>query len=36
MFSTGMPILYLFASIFFFLSYWVNKILLLKFYRTTI
>ncbi len=36
MFSTGMPILYLFASIFFFISYWGNKMLLFKFYRTTI
>ena len=35
MFSTGLPILYPFASIFFFVLYWVYKILLLKYYKKT-
>lgn len=33
-FSSGIPILYSFICIFLFLNYWVDKILLLKFYRT--
>jgi hypothetical protein len=32
-FSGGIPILYAIAAVFFFVTYWVDKILLLKFYR---
>lgn len=35
MYSTGMPILYPFAAIFFFIFYWVYKGLLLKYYGKT-
>ena len=35
MFSTGMPLLYLLAAIFFTVLYWVYKFLLLKFYMRT-
>lgn len=35
MFSTGMPILYPFAVIFYFGLYWVYKLLLIKFYQKT-
>lgn len=35
MFSTGMPILYPFAFIFYFIHYWVYKFLLIKFYAKT-
>jgi hypothetical protein len=33
MFSSGMPILYFVALVTFFLSYWVDKFMLLKYYR---
>lgn len=36
MFSAGLPILYPFAFIFYFVLYWVYKVLLLKFYARTI
>jgi len=35
MFSTGLPILYPFAVIFYFGLYWVYKLLLIKFYQKT-
>ena len=35
MFSTGMPLLYLLAAIFYTVLYWVYKFLLLKFYMCT-
>ena len=35
MFSTAMPILYPFACIFYFILYWVYKLLLLKHYKKT-
>ena len=35
MYSTGMPILYLFGAIFFTLLYWIYKFLLLKYYQRT-
>jgi hypothetical protein len=35
MFSTGLPILYPFACIFFFVLYWVYKFLLVKYYKKT-
>jgi len=35
MFSTGLPILYPFACIFFFVLYWVYKFLLIKYYKKT-
>ena len=35
MFSTGLPILYPFAFIFYFMLYWVYKLLLTKFYQKT-
>ena len=35
MYSTGLPILYPFSFLFYFANYWVYKILLLKYYRTT-
>jgi len=35
MFSTGMPILYPFACIFYALHYWVYKFLLTKYYAKT-
>ena len=35
MFSAGMPILYFFAALFYFLFYWIYKVLLLKFYSRT-
>lgn len=35
MYSTGLPILYLCGFFFFFIFYWVYKILLLKFYKRT-
>lgn len=34
LYAPGMPILYLICCIFFFIYYWVDKFLLLKFYRT--
>ena len=37
MYSTGLPLLYPFAAIFYFVLYWVYKFLLLKFYaRNTV
>jgi len=35
MYSTGLPILYPFAALFYFVLYWVYKILLLKYYERT-
>ena len=35
MFSTGMPILYPFAAVFFFLTYWFYKYLLINYYAKT-
>jgi len=35
MYSTGLPILYPFACIFYFVLYWVYKLLLVKYYETT-
>jgi len=35
MYSTGMPLLYPFACIFYFVLYWVYKFLLLKYYERT-
>jgi len=35
MYSTGMPILYPFAAVFYFVLYWVYKFLLLKYYEKT-
>ena len=35
MYSGGLPILYPFASIFFFVLYWIYKTLLLKYYEKT-
>ena len=35
MYSTGLPVLYPFACIFFFVLYWVYKGLLLKYYART-
>jgi len=35
MFSTGMPLLYPFAMVFYFVLFWVYKLLLLKYYQTT-
>lgn len=35
MYSTGMPLLYLFGAIFYTLLYWVYKCLLLKYYQRT-
>lgn len=35
MFSTGLPILYPFACIFYFVLYWVYKFLLIKYYKKT-
>lgn len=36
LYSSGMPILYPIAAAFFFIGYWVDKILLLNFYRKPI
>lgn len=36
LYSSGMPILYPIAAAFFFVGYWIDKMLLLKFYRKPI
>ena len=36
MYSSGLPILYLVSCLFYFILYWVYKILLLKFYQRTV
>lgn len=35
-FSGGMPVLYIFAFAFFFFTYFVNKILLIQYYKTSL
>ena len=32
-YSSGIPVLYFFAAIFFFVTYWIDKILILRFYK---
>ena len=34
MYSSGIPLLYLVAAITFFLSYWFDKLLILRFYKS--
>jgi len=34
-FSSGMPILYLVATLFFIITYWVDKALLLRYFQLT-
>ena len=35
MYSSGLPVLYPFACVFYFANYWMYKMLLLKYYSTT-
>jgi len=35
LYGSGIPILYLVAAVFFFVTYWVDKILFFNYYRNT-